>query len=607
MEIQKYVYADPRITTPDSAYPIIKGATNQITKAITSANYQSTTQQRYEWTAPAIDIFNGLDVKQHLVFILQMTVTVTAIAGGGGTGGPMVPLAGSGTNFSLCANPLSAMLKTVGVTINGIPLVSQQVENVHSELLRLQAPKNSVFQSYPSNLDNLATYEKAPFTINNVMCDYSNAVPDVYSGNGSYPCQFCDNIGTVFNPYAPAALVNTNGCNYWVANGVPRASLDGAAVLADGQSRNIFVRYDITEPVAAEPFAHFFNPDKINSSMNGVNKISLVFDMKNDISRILRTNSTGANYVISGITLLPLVTSELIVKSYNKNLTDLELYNPRCVLPYMRYNADATRTPAQALAYNATTTLVSANYTFQEVPSYFMIFVKPSQYAVTSSLSAGFGEWKFEIQNVSLDGCVGMGAQIYTKTQQELYEMTTRNGIHMDYVTWLGTAMNSTGPVQTCGSIVLIKTGIDFYCGEPELTAGVNATNMQVQFRVRIRNNSPSTVTSDLLLYTVPIFMEKLVVENGNMVVIKAPITAEDVLNVNIPKSLGDSGDELLTGNGFFDSLKNMFNKAKSIYDKSKPYVSAIKNALPEGKVKSAMTSIGYGKVVGGSASSKYC
>ena len=603
MEIQKYVYADPRITTPDSAYPIIKGATNQITKAVTSVNYQSTSQQRYEWNAPAIDIFNGLDVKQHLVFVLQFTVTITA--GGNGTGA--LPLAGSGTNFSLCANPLSAMLRTVTVTINGIPLVSQQVENVHSELLRLQAPKNSVYQSYPSNLDNLATYEKSAININNVMSDYSNAVPDVYSGNGAYPCQFCDNTGTPLQNSNPGVLVNTNGCNYCVLNGVPVASLDGATIFNNGQTRNIFVRYDITEPVAAEPFAHFFNPDKVNSSINGVNKISMVFDMKNDISRVLRTNSAETNFVISGITLLPLVTSELIVKSYNKNLTDLELYNPRCVLPYMRYDADATRTPGQNLAYNATTTLVSANYTFQEVPSYFMIFVKPSQYATTPSLSAGFGEWKFEIQNVSLDGCVGMGAQIYTKTQQELYEMTVRNGIHMDYVTWLGTAMTSTGAVQTCGSIVLIKTGIDFYCGEPELTAGVNAPNMQVQFRVRIRNNSPTAVTSDLLLYTVPIFMEKIIVENGQMVIIKAPITSEDVLNVNIPKSLGDNGDELLTGNGFFDSLKNMFNKAKSIYDKSKPYVSAIKNALPDGKVKSAMSSIGYGKIVGGNASAKYC
>jgi hypothetical protein len=48
-----------------------------------------------------------------------------------------------------------------------------------------------------------------------------------------------------------------------------------------------------------------------------------------------------------------------------------------------------------------------------------------------------------------------------------------------------------------------------------------------------------------------------------------------------------------------------VFSKAKNIYEKSKPYVSAIKNALPDSQVKSALGSVGYGKQVGG-ATRKY-
>ena len=54
----------------------------------------------------------------------------------------------------------------------------------------------------------------------------------------------------------------------------------------------------------------------------------------------------------------------------------------------------------------------------------------------------------------------------------------------------------------------------------------------------------------------------------------------------------------MLMGNGWFSTLKNVFSKAKNIYEKTKPYVSAIKNVLPEGQIKGALSSVGYG--VGG-------
>ena len=93
------------------------------------------------------------------------------------------------------------------------------------------------------------------------------------------------------------------------------------------------------------------------------------------------------------------------------------------------------------------------------------------------------------------------------------------------------------------------------------------------------------------------------------MVEIKSPLTEMDVLNNSIPTS-DESGDEMLMGAGWFSTLKNVFSKAKNIYEKSKPYVSAIKNVLPEGAVKNAMSSVGYGvgggKLSAGSAGRKY-
>ena len=145
MEIQKYSYADPRIITPDSAYPIIKGASSQITHLVPSVNQNSISQQRYEFMSEGVDVFNALDVKRHMSFILGFVVTPQT-----GTSYTDV-IAGYGTNFSLCADPLGFLDKTHSVSINGVPLTAQQTEFVQSELLRLQPVKNSIFQTYPSN------------------------------------------------------------------------------------------------------------------------------------------------------------------------------------------------------------------------------------------------------------------------------------------------------------------------------------------------------------------------------------------------------------------------------------------------------------------------
>ena len=129
-------------------------------------------------------------------------------------------------------------------------------------------------------------------------------------------------------------------------------------------------------------------------------------------------------------------------------------------------------------------------------------------------------------------------------------------------------------------------------------------SGLNMQFKLTIRNNTGATTSGDIILYVLPVYMGKLVVEDGRLVEIKSPLTETDVLDDSIQMN-GMNGDELLLGSGWFSSLKNVFSKAKNIYEKSKPYVSAIKNALPEGQIKGALSSVGYGKLSGG-ATRKY-
>ena len=50
-----------------------------------------------------------------------------------------------------------------------------------------------------------------------------------------------------------------------------------------------------------------------------------------------------------------------------------------------------------------------------------------------------------------------------------------------------------------------------------------------------------------------------------------------------------------MVGAGFLDRLGSFFTKARDIYQSTKPAVSALKAALPEGKAKAALGAVGYG------------
>jgi hypothetical protein len=66
------------------------------------------------------------------------------------------------------------------------------------------------------------------------------------------------------------------------------------------------------------------------------------------------------------------------------------------------------------------------------------------------------------------------------------------------------------------------------------------------------------------------------------------------------------AGLERMVGGFSFSSLANVLSKAKDIYSKTKPIVSAIKGALPEegmmGKVRGALGAVGYGEAAAGRA-----
>jgi hypothetical protein len=92
--------------------------------------------------------------------------------------------------------------------------------------------------------------------------------------------------------------------------------------------------------------------------------------------------------------------------------------------------------------------------------------------------------------------------------------------------------------------------------------------------------------------------------QSGSSRVVKSVLSEADVISA--PPAGNAEGMRRLVGHGFLSNLgsaftkaKEIFNKGRDIYEKTKPYVSQVKNMLPDtgvlGAIKSGATQLGYG------------
>jgi hypothetical protein len=248
------------------------------------------------------------------------------------------------------------------------------------------------------------------------------------------------------------------------------------------------------------------------------------------------------------------------------------------------------------IASGATSVLQSNNYILSGIPDYFMLFVKPQLYAVNDA------DYLLPISNISLNFNNNAGLMT-TMTIEQLYHMSIQNGLEADFNLFRGkarvapaNALNSlaSNGVNLCSCPLIIKPGKDFALSQG-LSCGVNG-NFNLQFAITVTNNSSVDFVNNALIYLVAINSGYFESHGGSSRIIKTPLNEADVINANGANPVGKQRMERLVGGGFFDKIGAMINKAQHIYGQTKPFISGIKNMLPDGKIKSAMGSVGYGR-----------
>jgi len=274
--------------------------------------------------------------------------------------------------------------------------------------------------------------------------------------------------------------------------------------------------------------------------------------------------------------------------------------------------------PAGAVAQ-----IQSQTITLPQIPDLFIIYVKPNP----TTLANTQGDFYFPVATsadnvtapltVNFDNFSGL---LSSQTAEQLYAMSVKNGLDMDWNTWVGEAhMGSAlqqgtlggssqnfgggacGRVPLVGGLLVLKPSQDITLQTGQAPSLVG--NFTFQFNLQIKNTS-GVAQSGVQLFVITAnsgFFESI---RGSSRIIKGVLSEQDIISAPLaPQGTRDMLQRYVGGAGMFGSLANVLSKAKDVYHATKPGVSAVKNMMPDtgtmGKVKSALGAVGYGTGAG--------
>ena len=597
-DIEKLAVFDSRIVQSRPKYAVEKGALS-LTNAPFNAIAATQSQHTYNIYVPSENVYVDRALEWSSTVYQTFSVATAAPVGVG------LPVVAAGVDFALCAFPLNSLCSTLTATINDTTAVIN-TQDVLTQVLRLtDYKKNRLQRTCPTYLDRYQSYNDAFGAINNPLGGYESATDYSETGNGAfYNLIYTDPAGNPLGTTAPAYA----GANYDAVNGVPVGN--GAA-----GPYPIYVRWRTTEKLVLSPFV-FSDVHEWDTGLFGINNIQLIMNLR-DSSRTIRTTTRNGR-TITGITYnsgVPNVFTDSVVNvMFLTPSLDVPL-PPKSVVPYVefpRYITQYNQTPIPA---GAVQQIQSQTITLPQIPDLFIIYTKPQSYAATE------GDWMFPVATaadgirnpltVNFDNFSGL---LSSTTAEQLYGMSIKNGLEMDWNSWVGLAHSSaanalgtagSGParISTVGGMLVLKPSQDITLQTGQAPSLVG--NFTFQFNLTIKNNS--TVAQSPQLYVITAnsgFFESI---RGSSRIIKGVLSEQDIISAPLaPMGTRDQLDRVV-GAGLMSKLGNVLSKAKAVYDATAPHHGAIKEAahsamraLSGGDMAAAGLSGGRGMASGG-------
>jgi hypothetical protein len=557
-DIEKLAVFDDRIVQTRPRYAVEKGALS-LTNSPFAAISQSQSQHTYNVYVPSENVYVARDVDWSSTCNLAISVRLNDTAGGQYPVG--LPLLEWGVDASLAAFPLNALCATVTATINDTTVVINS-QDVLTEVLRLaDSCSNRVERTCPTMLDKYQS-----------NADGLNAVNDPMAGYTTMGQSYCDvpngaYANVVFTDAAGATLsgngnyVDNNGNTIQYVNGVPVSTAQSGVV---NGLYTVYIRFRSTEKLCLSPFI-FNDAHSEDTGLFGINNIQMVMNLRDPNRALrLRDNTTGSAQKLyyGGGASSDLYTPPI---SYNTTATsgvfqdsflnmqfltpslDIPL-PPKSIVPYMEFPRFITQNQNGTLDTGKSRQLQSQTITLPQIPDLLIIYCKALYDSANGDRSLDpqlpqYGSAYLPLEcsanaetrasrttqplSINFDNFSGL---LSSHTSEQLYHMSVKNGLEMDWETWSGVARVPNGGVggvvPTVGGFLVLKPSKDLTLQSGQAPSLVG--NFTLQFNIRVTNTFPFSVQPQLFVITANSgFLESI---RGSSRIIKGVLSEQDII-----------------------------------------------------------------------------
>jgi hypothetical protein len=563
-DIEKLAVFDDRIIQTRPKYAVEKGALS-LTNSPFSAISQTQSQHTYNIYVPSENVYVARDLDWSSTCFLRLDVQLNDAAGGQYPIGQ--PLFQWGVDGSLAALPLNSMVATLTATINDTT-VTINSQDVLKEVLRLTDYKpNRLQRTAPTMLDKYQRNEDSLNATNDPIAGYTTMSHDYHEQpNGAYyNVAFTDPAGNVLPALPlgnPAAYVFGGLTVATTPDGIPISTDQGGGVVNGLYS--VFLKVRTSEKLVLSPF--IFSEDHADDTgLFGINNIQLVMNMR-DPNRAMRLRNsyvgTTSKEYYGGTFGVPAQYTPPV--SYNTNVgtgvfrdsvvnvqfltpsLDIPL-PPKSVVPYMEFPRFITQPQNSTMVGGSSQQLQSQTITLPQIPDLLIIYCKAQPDPATTGVDKSadptlpqFGDAYLPIEtsvdgvrttqplSINFDNFSGL---LSSQTAEQLYHMSVKNGLEIDWNTWAGFGRVPTGAgggtVATVGGFLVLKPSVDLTLQSGQAPSLVG--NFTLQFNIRVRNTFPFPVVPQLFVITANSgFFESI---RGSSRIIKGVLSEQDIIS----------------------------------------------------------------------------
>lgn len=426
-----------------------------------------------------------------------------------------------GSEMSLRCMPVNNSLQNLSVTLNSSTF-SQDQNDLLPALSRINFRKLQNKLSYsPNALDNAQTYDELLGSNMNPLADAQTSQVDSNKARGGY-----SNI---------EFLTNTN--------------LEAT------------FRVTCTEPLLISPLDFDFNQNEPSFVRLTTCSVNGLFDP--NISLRVLSMTENVRSILTGIKVEP-KAAKIFFQYITPPVTQVV---PKYLsYPYYGMMRYVTDNPLP-LASHASTSYVTSNLQLQSIPKKVILFVKQTRSSLTESSPDVFA--RINSINVNFMNQTLMSSAF----PEQLYAISKRNGVDMDYSDWYGAVSNVTAgsvprQVSGTGSLIAMSPVLDW--GLSDLLTSGSASQTQLSIQVNYTNLHPTDNLS-FSLYLVIVSDGAITLSNQSCLTQDNVVGIADLVKTRATEPAFTNSDVIvqeMNGGNFFTDIKNFFTRNKDTIGK---------------------------------------